>query len=56
MGYGETDFIVEEARKRALDYAVVHKQLDIMGTTEYFLNSLNVELDENVMVPMSEMN
>lgn len=56
VGYGETDFIVEEARKRALDYAVVHKQLDRMGTTEYFLNSLNVELDDNVMVPMSEMN
>lgn len=56
VGYGETDFIVEEARKRALDYAVVHKQLDRMGTTEYFLNSLNVELDNNVMVPMSEMN
>lgn len=56
IGYGETDFIVEEARKRALDYAVVHKQLDRMGTTEYFLNSLNVELDNNVMVPMSEMN
>lgn len=56
IGYGETDFIVEEARKRALDYAVVHKQLDRMGTTEYFLNSLNVELDDNVMVPMSEMN
>lgn len=56
VGYGETDFIVEEARKRALDYAVVYKQLDRMGTTEYFLNSLNVELDDNVMVPMSEMN
>ena len=56
VGYGETDFIVEEARKRALDYAVVHKQLDRMGTTEYFLNSLNVELDDNVMVPMSKMN
>lgn len=56
VGYGETDFIVEEARKRALDYSVVHKQLDRMGTTEYFLNSLNVELDDNVMVPMSEMN
>lgn len=56
VGYGETDFIVEKARKRALDYAVVHKQLDRMGTTEYFLNSLNVELDDNVMVPMSEMN
>lgn len=34
----------------------VRKQLDRLGTTEYFLNSLCFEHDENVMVPMSEMN
>lgn len=56
VGYGETDFIVEAARKRALDEAGVRKQLDRLGTTEYFLNSLLFEHDENVMVPMSEMN
>lgn len=28
VGYGETDFIVEAARKRALDEAGVRKQLD----------------------------
>lgn len=56
VGYGETDFIVEAARKRALDDAVVRKQIDRLGTTEYFLNSLVFEHDENVMVPMSEMN
>lgn len=56
VGYGETDFIVEAARKRALDDEVVRKQIDRLGTTEYFLNSLTFEHDENVMVPMSEMN
>lgn len=55
-GYGETDFIVEAARKRALDEATVRKQIDRLGTTEYFLNSLQFVHDENVMVPMSEMN
>lgn len=55
-GYGETDFIVEQARKRALDEAGVRKQLDRLGTTEYYLHSLRFEHDENVMVPMSEMN
>lgn len=55
-GYGETDFIVEAARKRALDETGVRKQLDRLGTTEYFLNTLRFEHDENVMVPMSEMN
>ena len=56
VGYGETNFIVEEARKRALDDDVVRKQVDRLGTTEYCLNSLTFEHDDNVMVPMSEMN
>lgn len=56
FGYGETNFIVEEARKRPLDDAGVRKQLDRMGTTEYVLRSLSFVHDENVMVPMSEMN
>lgn len=56
VGYGETDFIVEAARKRALDEATVRKQIDRLGTTEYFLSSLKFIHDENVMVPMSEMN
>lgn len=56
VGYGETDFIVEPAMKRALTDDTVRKQIDRLGTTEYFLNSLTFEHDENVMVPMSEMN
>ena len=56
VGYGETNFIVEAARKRALDDEVVRKQIDRLGTTEYLLNSLTFEHDDNVMVPMSEMN
>lgn len=55
-GLGTTNFITEEARKRALDDAAVYKQMDRLGTTEYFLNSLVFEHDGNVMVPMSEMN
>ncbi len=55
-GYGVTDFIVEAARKRALDETTVRKQIDRLGTTEYYLNSLCFEHDEDVMVPMSEMN
>lgn len=56
VGRGETDFIVEAARKRPLDRAGVLKQLDRMGTTEYVLEGLSFNHDENVMVPMSEMN
>ncbi len=55
-GCGKTDFIVEAARKRALDDAAVRRQIDRLGTTEYFLASIRFEHDEGVMVPMSEMN
>ena len=56
MGYGETNFIVEEARKRALDEAGIRKQIDRLGTTEYGLANLELDIDDNIMVPMSEMN
>lgn len=56
VGYGETEFIVEPAMKRALTDDTVRRQIDRLGTTEYCLNSLTFEHDENIMVPMSEMN
>ncbi len=55
-GCGETAFIVEAARRRALDEAAVRRQLDRLGTTEYALSSLSFTHDENVMVPLSEIN
>ncbi|CAK7046047.1 U32 family peptidase [uncultured Phascolarctobacterium sp.] len=55
-GYGETAFIVEAARKHALNEETVRKQIDRLGTTEYELADLVLECDENVMVPMSEIN
>lgn len=56
IGYGETKFIGEVARKHALNEETVRKQVDRLGTTEYALVSLVLEGDENVMVPMSEIN
>jgi len=55
-GRGATKFIVETARKHALTEETVRKQLERLGTTEYWLSQLQLVCDENVMVPMSEMN
>lgn len=55
-GYGATEFIVETARKHALNEETVRKQVDRLGTTEYILGDLVLECDANVMVPMSEIN
>jgi putative protease len=55
-GEGKTDFIVEKARKHALDEAAVRKQVDRLGTTEFSVGQLVLDVDEGVMVPMSEIN
>ena len=55
-GAGLTDFIAETARKHALDEAAVRKQIDRLGTTEYELSKLETEIDDGLMVPMSEIN
>ena len=56
QGKALTSFIVEKARKHALDEAAVKKQVDRLGTTEFSLGELSCDLDEGVMVPMSEIN
>ena len=56
QGKALTGFIVEKARKHALDQAAVKKQVDRLGTTEFSLGELICDLDECVMVPMSEIN
>ena len=56
VGSGATDFIVEPARKHALDEAAIRKQVDRLGTTEFSLQDLVLQVDEGVMVPMSEIN
>ena len=55
-GSAQTKFIVEKARKHALDKETLWKQLSRMGTTEYVLEDLTLDIDAGVMVPMSEMN
>lgn len=55
-GIGATDFIVETARKHALDEAAIRKQVDRLGNTEFSLSSLTLDIEPNIMVPMSEIN
>ena len=40
MGTAQTQFIVERARKHALDETVVRKQVDRLGNTEFFFREL----------------
>ncbi|WP_296785208.1 DUF3656 domain-containing protein [Selenomonas sp.] len=51
-----TEFIGELARKRPLTEETVQKQINRLGTSVYELESLTVDIDGEVMIPMSEIN
>ncbi len=52
----EGDKIVEEAMKVALSKEKVETQLRKLGNTPYELDSLEIELDDNVSLPISLLN
>ncbi|MDD2401609.1 MAG: DUF3656 domain-containing protein [Clostridia bacterium] len=49
-------FIVEKARKHAATEEDIRRQLERLGNTVFKLNELKIIMDENVMVPLSELN
>jgi putative protease len=55
-GRALTDFLAEEAQKRPLTKEVLAKQLGRLGTTDYVLEELELDLPHNLMVPLSELN
>ncbi|XOQ52647.1 MAG: DUF3656 domain-containing protein [Succiniclasticum sp.] len=55
-GRGETKFRVEQAQKHALDEATLRKQIGRLGTTEYSLEGLELDVGEGLMCPVSELN
>ena len=51
-----TDFIAEPARKRPLTEETVRKQIDRLGTSVFELTDCSVEIEGDVMVPVSAIN
>lgn len=55
-GWGKSDKVVETALRHAVTRDMVVKQLDRLGETDFQRRSLEIALDQGVMVPVSEMN
>jgi len=55
-GTGRTRFLAEAARSRPLDEMSLRRQLERLGTTEYVLDKLELALEGDLMVPVSEIN
>jgi putative protease len=56
FGVGSTKFIVETARKHPLTEEKLLQQMDRLGTSEYKLADLQFASDDNIIVPISEIN
>jgi len=52
----KTEFHAESAKKRPLDAATVEKQLRRIGTTIFSLGEVSFDIENGVMVPVSEIN
>ena len=52
----ETNFVAEVAKNRPLTFETLQKQIGRLGNTIFELENLEVELGENVMIPISELN
>ncbi|MGB5822526.1 MAG: U32 family peptidase [Proteocatella sp.] len=54
--YSDEDYFVEEAINKPVDDSVLEKQMSKLESTAFYLESLKIEKDENISIPMSELN
>ena len=55
-GSASTEFLAEKAIKRPLTIEAITKQIDRLGSTIFSLNHLECTINEEIMVPVSEIN
>ena len=51
-----TNFIAEVAKNRPLTFDTLNKQIGRLGNSVFALRNLDVDIDENLMIPISELN
>ena len=56
IGVAQTNFIAEAARSQPLAPQRVQQQLERMGKTYFRLAEVNIQLEDGIMVPVSEIN
>lgn len=47
---------VQEARKTALTKDQITDHLDRLGTSDFYLKSLDIDIDDNIFIPISQIN
>ena len=51
-----TNFIAEVAKNRPLTEEILQKQIGRLGNSAFELRNLTADIDENIMIPISELN
>lgn len=51
-----TNFIAEIAKNRPLNFETLQKQIGRLGNSVFALRNFDVDIDENIMIPISELN
>ncbi len=52
----ESDFIPEQAKNQALTENEIREQIDRLGNTPYHFTELELDLDDNLFIPISKVN
>lgn len=52
----EDEFIIENSTKRPLTENIIKDRLNRLGDTNYFINNLNLKIDDNIFMPISIVN
>ena len=52
----KTNFIAEIAKNRPLTLDTIQKQIGRLGNSVFALRTLDADIDENIMIPISELN
>jgi U32 family peptidase len=56
IGAADTEIVLQTARTRPLTEETIREQLSRLGNTPYCLQNLQIQISNNVMVPLSELN
>ncbi|WDV47335.1 U32 family peptidase [Clostridiaceae bacterium M8S5] len=51
-----SDYIIEEARKKPTTADIINKQLSKAGNSIFTIDEINIDMDDNIIVPVSKLN
>lgn len=51
-----SDEVIQEAQNQPMDQEKIKKQIEKTGTTEFYFNDLDIQMDDSIFIPIKQMN